>query len=110
MIFLLVLIGMLVCYPAYFYMLHEFKVRLLQDHPDVWRNRAQGEFSTSLQFVYRALSAVRDGRLDGVTLSERVVASHRVANGLLYAGMVFFLMLLFLGLYDSVWGGGAAVS
>ena len=106
LIYLLVMLGMAVSYPAYFYLLHEFKLRLQEDHPDIWRSRSQGQFSTPLQVAYRALREVRDGRLDGIVLTDRVAASHRVANGLLYAGMILFLALLFLGLYDSVWGAG----
>lgn len=100
--FLLALFGMLVTYPAYFYVLREFKVRLVRDHPEIWNGRAHGALSPSLQTAYHALRAVRDGRLDGVDLTEEVKSSHRLATRLLYAGLLFFLVLLFFGLYSSV--------
>jgi hypothetical protein len=106
LIYLMVMLGMLITYPAYFYMLHEFKTRLCQDHPEIWRNRAQGHYSASLQIAYKALRGVQNGRLDGVLLSDRVAASHQIATSFLYSGMLCFLVLVLLGLYDSIWGAG----
>lgn len=105
-LFLLVMLGMLVSYPAYFYMLYEFKTRLARDHPALWAHRADGALSPPLQTAYRALRSIRDGCLDGVVLTKQVVDSHRLATRLLYVGLSLFMVLLFLFLYSSVWGAG----
>jgi hypothetical protein len=108
-IFLLALLGMLVSYPAYFYMLHEFKVRLARDHPDVWNSRARAALAPSIQTAYHALREIRNGQLDGVDLTDEVKGSHRLAMRFLYLGLIFFLALLFIGLYSSVFGRSGAV-
>lgn len=105
-LFLLMMLGMLVSYPTYFYMLYEFKTRLARDHPDLWAHRTQGALSPPLHAAYQALRAVRDGCLDGVVLTEQVVDSHRLATRFLYVGLSFFMVLLFIFLYNSVWGEG----
>ena len=105
-IVLVLLMGMLISYPVYFYLLGEFRNRLARDHPALWGGRTSGHLSPSLTIAYKALREVRDGRLDGQPLSRPVLNSHRVATIFLYAGMVFFLGFLFLCLYDSVWGTG----
>lgn len=105
-IFLLSLLGMLITYPAYFYMLNEFKVRLMRDHPRIWAGRAKGMAGSFSGNAYKALRAVRCGQLDGVPLSDGVRSAHRLATRLLYLGMCSFMALLFTGLYDAVWGAG----
>ncbi|MCU1016022.1 hypothetical protein ACNPM2_12855 [Stenotrophomonas geniculata] len=104
-LFLLSILGIIIFYPAYFYFLHEFKVRLERDHPELSRRKRPG---VSLEFegAYQRLRAVNRGRLDGVILSKSVCDSHRLASRFLYLGMTSFMVLLMLGLYDSVWGGG----
>lgn len=103
----LMILGMLISYPTYFYLLNEFRFRLKRDHPALWAGRVSGVLSTPWESAYKALREVRRGCLDGITLSKSVLDSHRDATRLLYLGMFFFLGLLFLGLYDSVWGAGS---
>lgn len=63
LLFLLGILGMLLSYPAYFYLLFEFKTRMMRDHPDLWRRRESGALSYSGQSAYSALRSVRDGSL-----------------------------------------------
>lgn len=105
-ILLAALLGMLFTYPAYFYLLYEFKMRLARDHPGLWQKRAASSASPGLQVAYKALREVREGKLDGVRLSAEVENSHRLATQLLYAGMLSFMVILFVVLYDSLWGAG----
>lgn len=105
-IFLLAILAMVLVYPAYFYMLNEFRQRLMQDHPMLWEARRTRALGRSLQVAYMALRDVNQGELDGVRLSERVSSSHRLATILLYTGMTLFMAVLFVGLYDAVWGAG----
>ncbi|WP_312320649.1 hypothetical protein [Stenotrophomonas sp.] len=106
-IFLLAILGMVFVYPAYFYMLYEFKQRLIRDHPALWETRRLSALAGPLQIAYKALREVREGRLDGVALSKPVNESHRFATFLLYSGMTLFMTVLFVGLYDAVWGSGS---
>lgn len=105
-LFLLGILGMILSYPAYFYLLFEFKTRMIRDHPDLWRRRESGALSYSGQSAYSALRSVRDGSLDGVSLSDAVVDSHRWATILLYVAMSCFMVVLLTGLYESLWGAG----
>lgn len=105
-LFLLEILGMLLGYPAYFYLLFEFKTRMMRDHPDLWKRRESGALSYSGQSAYGALRSVRDGSLDGVSLSDAVVDSHRLATILLYVSMTCFMVVLFTFLYESLWGAG----
>ena len=102
-LFLLSILGIIIFYPAYFYLLHEFKVRLERDHPELSR-QTSGSF-LAFEGAHQRLRAVKRGRLDGVILSKSVCDSHRLASLFLYSGMTSFMVLLMLGLYDSVWGG-----
>ncbi len=104
-LFLISILGIIICYPAYFYFLHEFEARLKRDHLELC-GRKGPRASWAFEGAYKRLRAVKGGRLDGVVLSKSVCDSHRLASQFLYLGMTFFLMLLMLGLYDSVWGGG----
>lgn len=106
-VFLLAALGMVLVYPAYFYMLNEFWHRLRQDHPMLWEARRTRALAGSLQVPYKALREVKQGELDGVRLSDRVASSHRPATILLYTGMMLFMVVLFIGLYDAVWGAGS---
>lgn len=104
-LFLLSILGIIIFYPAYFYLIHEFKVRLERDHPELSRRKRPG-VSWAFEGAHQRLRAVKRGRLDGVILSKSVCDSHRLASLFLYLGMTSFMVLLMLGLYDSVWGGG----
>ncbi|HFF3760015.1 hypothetical protein I5U56_09690 [Stenotrophomonas maltophilia] len=99
-LFLVSIVGILIFYPAHFYFCTEFKMRLRRDHPEL-SARSLASFDTT----YRQLRAVREGRLDGVLLSKDVCDSHRLASRFLHLGMTSFMILLAVGLCDSVWGG-----
>lgn len=101
-IFLLTLIGMLVVYPLYFYFLNEFKAALIRDHAEIWAGLSQYRHSSALQVAYRALQLSRGGRIDGVPLSQDSIVARRKAAAFLYAGVFFFLLILGIGLWDSV--------
>lgn len=105
-LFLLGVLGMLLSYPAYFYLLFEFKTRMMRDHPALSKRRESGALCYSGQSAYSALRSVRDGSLDGVRLSDTVVDSHRWATILLYVAMTCFMVVLFTFLYESLWGAG----
>lgn len=104
--YLFSVLAVLMIYPAYFLVLSEFKMRLMRDHPGIWAQRAGRTFAPPLSVAYKALREVKEGRLDGTELSAEVAGSHRIAVVLLYAGLIAFLALLFLGLYDALWGVG----
>ncbi|HDS1675986.1 TPA: hypothetical protein QEL58_001506 [Stenotrophomonas maltophilia] len=99
-LFLFSIVGILIFYPAHFYFCTEFKMRLRRDHPEL-----SGRGLASFDTTYRQLRAVREGRLDGVLLSKDVCDSHRLASRFLHLGMISFMILLVVGLCDSVWGG-----
>ncbi|HDS1123189.1 TPA: hypothetical protein QDZ60_000447 [Stenotrophomonas maltophilia] len=99
-LFLFSIVWILIFYPAHFYFCTEFKMRLRRDHPEL-----SGRSLASFDTTYRQLRAVREGRLDGVLLSKDVCDSHRLASRFLHLGMISFMILLAVGLCDSVWGG-----
>lgn len=99
-LFLVSIVGILIFYPAHFYFCTEFKMRLRRDHPEL-----SGRSLASFDTTYRQLRAVREGRLDEVLLSKDVCDSHRLASRFLHLGMTSFMILLAVGLCDSVWGG-----
>lgn len=101
-VFLLGLIGMVFSYPAYFFFLFEFKRLLKRDHPEIWSQRGGVAMMGELQVAYKALRDVKGDLLDGVHLSGEVVSAHRAATILLHVGLSLFLIVLFLGLFESV--------
>lgn len=96
-LFLGSLISMVVVYPMYFLALSSFGKIMRRDHSDLL-----GQDSGSFPDAYRILQKVQDGRLAGVQLSPDALSAYSTARKLLYLGAALFLVVLFIGLADSV--------
>ncbi|MEJ1095431.1 MULTISPECIES: hypothetical protein [unclassified Pseudoxanthomonas] len=101
-LFLLSFVSMFVVYPLYFYYLNEFGKRISLHHSDVWNRLLERTSGTSLGAAYRALRLSRDGNIDGAKLSSETLRIRRSAVFYLYLGMSLFLIVLAIGLGDSV--------
>ena len=104
-IFLLAVCGMFVVYPLYFYFLNEFKNKLKADHSDIWSRLASSNPRSSLQIAYRALQLSKGGKIEDIKISDGVLLARRRAEITLYLGMLLFLVVLGIGLYESVSAG-----
>lgn len=100
-IFLLAVCGMFVVYPMYFYFLNEFKNLLASNHPDIW-NRLVSSNKPSIQAAYRALQLSKHGKIENIQLSVAVLMARKRAIVALYLGVFLFLIVLAIGLAESV--------
>ena len=104
-LFLGALAGMLISYPMYFLELHVFAKRLQSHHPEAWARYSLVSTTVPtnrMHFAYKALRDVRAGKIAGEPLHAEVRGSHLMATRLLYVGLTCFLVLLFVGLTDSL--------
>lgn len=101
-IFLISMAGMFLAGVLYFYFLFEFKSRLMTDCREGWSRFSAGKVASGLQLAYQALQHSKDGQLAGLPLSKKAVASRKMAVLLLYTTMILFLVVLSIGLLDSV--------
>ena len=99
-IFLLCLAGIFIVYPMYFYFLYEFKKLLNRNHPEVWSHL--GSKKSDLQTTYRALHLSKSGNIDHIQLAAEVLVVRKWAVRSLYVGMSLFLVVLAIGLFESV--------
>lgn len=104
-IFLLSLAAMFVVYPMYFFMLNEFKKKLAEQHPQLWDSLRRAKAYSELQCAYAALGKIKEGEFEGVAISASVMKLRNSAVMLLYSGMVLFMVVLGIGLVDSVLQG-----
>lgn len=96
-LFLVFLASMVVVYPLYFLELSHFRKIMRRDHSDLLE-----QDSEDLADAYRILQKVKHGRLDGVQLSNDALSAYVLARKLLYLGTALFLLVLLIGLTDSV--------
>lgn len=97
LLFLLSLGSMVIVYPMYFFSLSDFGKAILRDHPSLL-----GLGGANLNESYRLLQSVKAGQLSGVPLSAEALAAYSRAKRLLYVGATLFLIVLFIGLTDSL--------
>ncbi len=88
---------MVVVYPMYFLELSGFGKIMRRDHSDLLDGGGN-----NLAGAYGILHKVRDGQLDGTTLSPEAAIAHSRTKKLLYLGATLLLVVLFIGLTDAV--------
>lgn len=95
-IFLLSFGSMAIVYLLYYIELSAFRRMILQHHPSLMQ--ADGGLSAA----YKVMRSIKDGELDGFKLVPEANLTSLRAKKLLYAGMVLFLIVLGIGLVDSI--------
>lgn len=96
-IFLVSLAAMAIAYPMYFIELSSFGKIMRRDHPNLL-----GRGGNNFADTYGILHKVKNGQLDGVTLSPDAALAHSRTKKLLYLGATLLLVVLFIGLTDAV--------
>ena len=104
LVLLAALLSMIIVYPMYFLELSNFKKIILRDHSDLIKSSLTVGRSADIDMgdAYKILQRVKDNHLDGVVLSPDAVTSSKYAKRLLYLGMSLFMLVLFLGLAESL--------
>jgi len=104
LVFLAAFLSMVIVYPMYFLELSNFKKIILRDHADLIRSSLIVGKSSDIDMgdAYKILQRVKDNHLDGVVLSPDAATSSKYAKRLLYLGMSLFMLVLFLGLAESL--------
>lgn len=101
-IFICAIFGMLIVYPMYFYALNEFKRKLIGLNQEAWERLSKRHFGIGVQSAYQALQLSRNGHIGDVQLCAEVMAARSRAVRLLYAGISLFMIVLGIGLTESV--------
>lgn len=101
-IFICAILGMVVVYPMYFYALNEFKRKLIDLNREAWDSLQSRRFELGVQSAYQALQASRNGQIGDVRLCAEVMEARRRAARLLYIGITLFMIVLGIGLTESV--------
>jgi hypothetical protein len=109
-LFLVAFAGMVLSYPAYFYLLLEFGKRLERDHPEVWARVKRYGGPGRLGASYLALRAFKGGRIHDVELSRSTQKSRKQAAVTLLAAVAFFLVFLLIFLAESLSSPGSGLS
>lgn len=99
---LIAILTMVVAYPIYFLCLDDFKKALVEGHGDLWGTLKAESGGGDIQVAYGALRASRAGVLRGVKLSEKVIICRKRAVFWLYVGMMSFILLLGLGIFEAL--------
>lgn len=100
--FLAAILGMVIVYPMYFLALNEFKKKLIELNKDAWEILPGRQMRMDLQTAYQALEASRKGQIGGIRLCDEVMAARQKAVRLLYAGLFLFMVVLAIGLTESI--------
>jgi hypothetical protein len=100
--FMLATLGMVVVYPMYFYALNEFKKKFIEMNKDAWEKFSNQRRGIGVQNAYQALEASRQGQIEGIRLCNEVMAARKRAVKLLYVGMSLFMIVLIIGLVESI--------
>jgi len=69
-LFISSLLGSLVSYPLYFYMLNKFKEIIKSENFDAWEKIREGKY-VEIQAAYRALQLSKNGTLGDIPLSNQ---------------------------------------
>lgn len=101
-LFIAAIAGMLVVYPMYFMALNEFKKKLIELNMDALKMLPGHRSKIDLRVAYQAIEASREGHIGGIRLCDEVMSSRRKAVKFLYIGMALFMIVLAIGLTDSI--------
>lgn len=101
-IFICAIFGMLIVYPMYFYALNQFKRKLIELNQEAWGRLPKRYSNLGVQSAYQALQVSRNGHIGDVQLCAEVMAARSRAARLLYVGITLFMIVLGIGLTESV--------
>lgn len=101
-VFLLAIVGMPIVYLMYFFVLNDFKNKLITLNKDAWDRFVGIGAPQNLENAYRALQQSSKGQLAGIALCDEVMLARKEAARLLYVAMSLFMLVLAVGLTEAV--------